>query len=103
MMRNHEAQWPSALRAPEARDGATRHAAVAPHGVASPMVKYRVDAEVRIEDGPWEVYRSERESTSGQIPSVEDVSRGIREAIARDHGTSLDAVGLRAVRLTPHE
>lgn len=68
------------------------------------MAKYRIEAQVSIDDGPWEAYRSTREATDPSPPTPRQAAW-----LAKDHvalvqtGHDLSRVKIRNVRLTDLE
>lgn len=65
------------------------------------MAKYRVEAEVSIDNGPWETYRSTRDTTDREPPTPRQAG-----GLAKDHvalvetGHDLSRVKVRNVRVT---
>lgn len=65
------------------------------------MAKYRIDAEVSVDDGPWEPDWSSIENSARDLPTARQAAWQIKDSIALvQTGHDLSRVKVRNVRVT---
>lgn len=65
------------------------------------MAKYRIDAEVSVDDGPWEPYWVKVESTDRDLPTTRQAAWKVKDGVALDRThKDLSRVKVRDARVT---
>lgn len=65
------------------------------------MVKYRIDAEISVDDGPWEPYWMKTESTERDLPTTRKAAWKVKDGVALTRtGKDLSRVKVRNARVT---
>jgi len=65
------------------------------------MAKYRIDAEVSVDGGPWEPYWANCESSSRDLPTPRKAAWQVKDHVALvETGKDLSRVKVRNARVT---
>lgn len=65
------------------------------------MAKYRVEAEVSVDDGPWEPYWANCENTNPDLPTPRQAAWQVKDNVALTRtGKDLGRVKARNVQVT---
>lgn len=65
------------------------------------MVRYRIEAEYAVDDGPWEPYSSTRETTERGLPTGRQAAWKVKDHVALTQtGNDTSRIKVRNARVT---